>query len=152
MDVERRAERARAGQEPRDERGAGEDEREARHEEEPARRVEEEEAQVPPAVAPRAEVRRPRPAVPAERDGNLADHEAEERRLDDHLARVLHPGRPQVEALERVAAEGAEAAVEVRDVGAEEETAEAGQDRVSEPAVERRHRALLDRARGSASP
>ena len=59
-DVERgRAERARAGQQPHDQRGTRDGEREAGHEEEPTRRVEEEEAQVAPAVAPRPEVRRP---------------------------------------------------------------------------------------------
>ena len=117
VDVERgRRSDARAGQQPHDERGSREGEREAGHEEEPARRVEEKEAQVPPAVAPRPEVRRPRAAVLAEAHGDLGDLQAEEHRLDDHLARVLHARRPEVEAEQRVAAEAAQAAVEVRDV------------------------------------
>jgi hypothetical protein len=91
-------------------------------------------------------MRRPRAAVRPQSHRNLGDPEPEKHRFDDHLGRILHAGGPEVEAEERVAAEAAQAAVKIRDLGPEEEAAESGEDGVSEPAVERRHRALFDHA------
>ena len=147
VDVEgRRADLAGSRVEPREEPRAEEDEEEPRPEVEPPGRVHQEEAEVPPAVPPGAQVRRPRPAVLAERDRDLADAKAEEGRLDDHLARELHPGRPEADAVDRLLPEAADAAVEVRDRDAEEEASEEGEDGVPEPAVKKRHGARLDPA------
>ena len=62
-------------------------------EEQPARAEQQQEAQVPPAVAPTAQVRRAGPAVLGQRGRHLGDAELLDGRLDHHLARELHAGQ-----------------------------------------------------------
>jgi acetyl-CoA carboxylase carboxyltransferase component/pyruvate/2-oxoglutarate dehydrogenase complex dihydrolipoamide acyltransferase (E2) component len=112
--VERHARnRARTRQQQCEQRGAGSDQRESRIEEEPARAEQQQEAQVPPAVAPAAQMRRAAAPVGRERRRHLGDREPEQRRLHHHLRGELHPDRAQIEALDRVAPEAAQTAVEV---------------------------------------
>ncbi len=99
---------------------------------------------MPPAVAPRPEVRGP-PFVAARQGGrDLGDGQLVQRGLHDHLAGELHPRRLQVEPEDRVPAEATEPAVEVGDRTAEEQAAETRQDRVADPSVLPRHRAVGD--------
>ena len=62
------------------------------------------------------------------------------------------PGMRRSRLLERVAPERAHAAVGVADAAAVEEVQDAGQHRVADVAVQRRHRALVDASLAGASP
>ncbi len=104
------------------------------------------EAQVPPAIAEAAQVRRPVTAVGVQDDRHLADLLLVQRCLDHHLAGELHARRPQVEPFVGVLAEGAQAAVGVADGRAEEEVQDAGQDRVADVPVVPGHGAGADAA------
>jgi len=75
------------------------EQRSAGVEEKPTRAEQEHEPQVPPAVAPRAQVRRPRAAVGAERHGDLSDLHPLQRRLDHHLTCEFHAVRAQAQAV-----------------------------------------------------
>ncbi len=66
-----------------------------------------------PAVAPGAEVRCAGAAVRSEGGGDLGEAEVAESGFDDHLAGELHACCAEVEAEHGVAAQGADAAVEV---------------------------------------
>src|SRR5690606_41996179 len=90
-------------------------------EEEPTRAVEQEEAQMPPSVAPGVQVRGPAAAVRRQRRRHLADVVALQGRLDDHLAGELHAAGLQPEPHDRLLVEGAQPAVEVADLAAEEQ-------------------------------
>ena len=127
----------------------------AGHEEEPARAQGQEEAQRAPAVAEGAQVRAlVAAAVGPQRDRHLADARAGERRLDDHLRGVLHPGAAEVEVARQVGAERAHAAVDVVDRHPEPASGEPGEHRVAPHAVQERHGAGPDgaAARGKPAP
>ena len=111
----------------------------ARQEEQPARAEQQQEPQVPPAIPPGVQVRRPAPAVLGQRGRHLGDPLAGQRRLDHHLAGELHPGRLQVERHDGIPAEPAQAAVEVADLAAEEQPADEAEHRVAEVPVQRGH-------------
>ena len=110
--------------------------------EEVRRAVHQQEAQVPPAVAEARELRFAAARVVGDRD--LGDLEVLLGGAHDHLRGELHPGRAEVEPLQRVAAQRAHAAVRVLDAGLEEEVEDAGEDRVADVAVKPRHGARLD--------
>ena len=110
---------------------------------EPARAVQEHEADVAPRVAEAVELRLADARVVVDRD--LAHREAAAVRLEDHLRRELHSRRVQVEGGERVLADGAHAAVRVGDLHAEEQVEHPREDRVSDEAVQERHRVAVDR-------
>src|SRR5438046_10595053 len=100
-----------------------------------------------PTVAPRAQVRRARPAVWVEHDRNLADAHSLERRLDHHLAGELHASRAEVHALEGFLAKRAQSAVRVADARVEEGARDPAQHRVAQPAMQPRHGPRLDPTR-----
>src|SRR5258708_4118121 len=81
--------------------------------EEPAGAEQQHEAQVAPAVAPRAQVWRPRSAVRPERHPPLADPPSFERGRDHQLRRALHPRGPQPQALKRFLLESPTAPVTI---------------------------------------
>ncbi len=81
-------------------------------EEEPARAVHKKKAQVTPAIAPGAEVRRVAAAVGREGGGHLGDFHLQEAGLHDHFAGEFHAGGSQVHA-PKLFAEGADAAMEI---------------------------------------
>ena len=114
--------------------------------EEPARAEREQELQVPPAVAPGAQVRRAAAAVGAQHGGHLCDGPARHRRPNHELARELHAGRAQAELARLVGAEGADAAVEVADVPLEEQPADEREHRVAQVLVQEGHGTGLDPA------
>ena len=122
---------------------AEQEQRQAGHEVQPARAVQEHELHVAPGVAEAVELRLADARVVVDRD--LAHAELAAVGLEDHLRRELHPGRVEVERRERVAPHRAHPAVGVRDLHAEEDVQEAGQDRVADVAVEPRHRLAVDR-------
>src|SRR5499427_10221127 len=99
-----------------------------------------------PAVAPAAQMRRPRPAVGRERRRHFGDVETLQRRLDDHFARELHAGGLEVEVQDGVAGKAAQAAMEVAAGTVEEDAADGGQDRIAEIAVQGGHGAGPDTA------
>ena len=115
----------------------------ARIEVEPARAVQQHEADVPPRVPEAVELRFADSRVVVDRD--LADRESTAICLEDHLGRELHPCGVEVESGEGVLAHGAHAAVRVRHLDAEEEVQHPGEDRISDEAVEERHRIAVDR-------
>ena len=121
-------------------------EHEPRHEEEPARAVDEHEAQMPPAVAPRLEMRRARASVLVQRDGDFVHAHGVDRGAHHHLAGEFHAGGFQLHAVVGGAGEGAQAAVEILDGRLEEQASEEGQHWIPEPAVLPRHRAGHDGA------
>ena len=104
--------------------------------------MDQQEAQVAPAVRERGKLRLALAGVVLDID--LTDIEAELGCADHPLGGELHPGRPQVEPRQQVAAEGAHAAVGVGNARAEEEVEQAGQDRISDVAVQPRHGSLVD--------
>ena len=91
-------------------------------------------------------MRRARAAIRRERGRHLGHAQAGERGLHHHLGGELHAGGAQVELEDAVAAEGAQAAVEVAHRDAEEDAADGGEHRVAEIFVQRRHGAGLDAA------
>ena len=118
----------------------------SRIEEQPARAVQQHEAQMPPGVAPAAQVRRTAPAIRRERRRHLGDTHLEQRGLDDHLAGKLHPGGVQVHPLDGGLAEAAQAAVEITHGRAEKQPSDARQHRVAQVPVQGRHGARLNAA------
>src|SRR6185437_14700456 len=118
---------------------ARDEQRQAGQEEQPARAEQQQETQVPPAVPPGVQVRRPAPAVLVQRGRHLGHALAGQGRLDHHLASELHPGRLQVERHHDVPAEPAQPAVEVADLAAEEQPADEAEHRVAQVLVQRRH-------------
>ena len=125
---------------------AGDEQHQAGQEEQPARAEQQQEPQVPPAVPPGVQVRRPAPAVLGQRGRHLRHALAGQGRLDHHLAGEFHPGRLQVERHHAIPVESAQAAVEVTDLAAEEQAADETQHRVAEVPVQRRHRSRRDPA------
>ncbi len=77
-------------------------------------------------------------------DRELGDPQVLLRRPDDHLGGELHPGGPQVQPRQHVAAQGAHAAVGILDPGAEEQVEHAGEQRIADVAVQPGHRSGLD--------
>ena len=147
----------RPGQQHEEGREAHQRQGQPRDQEQPARREQQHEAQVAPAVAPAAQVRRARAAVAAQRHRHLGQRQAGEARPHHHLRGELHARALQPQPQDGVAPEGAQAAMEVVDRRGEEQAAEGGQDRVADPAVLPRHGPRQDRARrrpagGSPSP
>src|SRR5690606_23268586 len=78
--------------------------------------------------------------------GHLGDAELMQRRLDDHLARELHPRGAEPERVDGLLAEAADAAVKVAARCLEEQAPDESEDRVAEVLVKERHRARLDTA------
>src|SRR5581483_5678451 len=115
-----------------------------RIQEEPTRRVEQQETEMTPTVAPRAEMGRSIAAVGRERRGHLGHAQVVELRFDDHLARELHAGRTKIEDVEGAATKAADAAMQIVDVDAEEETSDARENRVADVPILPRHRARFD--------
>src|SRR5262245_57798899 len=99
-----------------------------------------------PAIAPRAQVRGARAAIRGECRGYLGDLQLEQRRLDDHLRRELHPRRLQTEPVHDVAAKSAQPAMEITDVAAKEQTADERECGIAQIAVQKRHRPRLNAA------
>src|SRR6185436_2935918 len=125
---------------------AGDQQREPRVEKQPARAEEEQKAQMPPAVAPGAQVRRPSAPVRRERGRDFGDAPSRQRRLHYQLARELHAGGPQVERAHGFAVEAAQAAMEVADPRAKQQAADEAQHRVAEVAVQKGHGPFADLA------
>ena len=99
-----------------------------------------------PAVRPGAQMRRPRPAVDRKRGRHLGDGEPVERGAHHHLAGELHAGGPQVQREDGVAAQAAQAAMEIADAGAEEHPPDQAEHGIAEIAVQERHGAGRDAA------
>ena len=110
---------------------------------EPARAVQEHEPDVAPGVAEAVQLRLADARVVVDRD--LAHDEVAPVCLEDHLRRELHPGGVEFERLKRALADGPHAAVRVRHLHAEEEVEHPREDRISDEAVEERHRVPVDR-------
>ena len=91
-------------------------------------------------------MRRAAATVGRERGGNFGKAHAHLGRLDDHLGGELHAGSLEIHAQEGVFREAADAAVEVAERGAEEQLADAGEDRVADVAILPGHGAGLDLA------
>ena len=111
-----------------------------RIEEQPARAEQQQEAQVPPAVAPAAQVRRAATGRPETSVvGTSAIRRPCERRLDHHLGRELHAGASAGRAPRtRFRSKAAQAAVEVADAGARKNRRPMKREhRVAELAVQR---------------
>ncbi len=114
---------------------ADEEQDHAGHEEQPLGRVDQHEPQVPPAVAPRLQVRGPGTTVGMQGDGDLSHAQALEGGLHHHLGGELHAGGLQVHAAVGIGGETAHAAMEIVDGSAEEETSDEGEGGVADPAV-----------------
>lgn len=121
---------------------AEEEEEAARGEVEPARAVEEHEPDVPPGVGEAVELRLSLSGVVVDR--NLAHAQPAPIRLEHHLGGELHPGGVEVETFERVPPERSHPAVSVRDLHAEEDVEESGEEGVPEVAVRPGHRSVVD--------
>ena len=119
---------------------------EAGVEEQPAWAVQQQEAQVTPPVPPGAEMGWAGPTVPVQPGGHLGDAHTSEGGLHHHLAGELHAWRLEVEVDDRLTPEAPQSAVEVADVGVEEQPAEEGQRGVADVAVQRWHGAVVDAA------
>src|SRR5690349_11517408 len=115
VELERGADVDRAPDEERAEEEAEGEEDEARVEVEPAGREDEEEAEMTPAVAPGAKVGWAGTAVFSECCGDFGDAEIGEAGLDHHLGGELHAGGAQVQILDFLAMETAQAAVKIVD-------------------------------------
>ena len=115
----------------------------ARHDEQERRAVHEHEAHVPPRVTEAVQLRLA--DARAVDDRHLFDLQAALRRLDHHLRGELHAGAREAEPRDGVAPDRPQPAVRVGDAGAKEHVQHPGQDRVADPAVRPRHRALHDR-------
>ena len=127
------------GKQPGKKRTAHQEEKRAGVGQEPAGREEQHEAEVSPAIAPTAQMRRTGAAVLVQRDGNLLDTETAEGSFDDHLAREFHPGGAEIHFLEGVLRERAEAAVKIMRGAAEEQSADECESGIADPAVFPRH-------------
>jgi hypothetical protein len=79
-----------------------------------------------------------RPPVDRERGRHLADGEPAERGAHHHLARVFHARGPQVQGEDGVAAQAAQAAVEVANAGTEERAPDQAEHRIAEMAMQER--------------
>jgi len=101
---------------------------------------------MPPPIAPRTQVWRPRAPVGRQRRRHLVDPIVGKRRAYDHLARELHPRRPQVQRPHAIAIEPAQAAVKVAGAHAKEQPPQKTQTRIAQIAVQRRHGAARDPA------
>ncbi|KAK0332132.1 hypothetical protein LTR94_026128, partial [Friedmanniomyces endolithicus] len=147
-DVERDAvpQRQLPRQQRGDQRHPGDHQHRARIAERPARRMQHQEAQVPPAVAPGAQVRRAAAPVLGQHRRHLADVEMRERGGHDHLAGEFHACRAQVEVDDRLAIEPAQPAVKIADRDAEEQPPDRRQHGIAEIAMQQRHRAGQDAA------
>src|SRR6266404_3462283 len=84
-------------------------------------------------------MRWPRPTVGRERRRNFGDIQPVDRCLHDHLACELHAGGLKSERENRIAREAAQSAVEIAAGAVEENTADGGQHRIAEIAMERWH-------------
>jgi hypothetical protein len=82
---------------------------------------------MPPAVAPRFQVRRAPSGRPCSRSPGPGDFHFLERGLDDHFRRELHPGRLQIHFFKRLLREPAQAAVKVTRRAFEKHSADASQ-------------------------
>ena len=133
-----------AGQKPEREDEAERKTNDAGIKEEPARTVEQQEAEVTPAVAPGAQMRRAAAAVGRERGRNLGDAKIGERGFDDHLAGKLHAGGAQIEAEDGSRRKARRPQWKSPDGDAEKEAADGGEHGVAEVSMQRRHRAGLD--------
>ena len=122
------------------------EQRQPREEQEPAWGEQQEETEVPPTVAPGAEVRLASATVRAEDRRHFPDVEALERCPDDHLAGELHARGAEIEIDDRLASEATHAAVEVSDVDIEQSATDERERRVTDDPVQRRHRPRGDAA------
>src|ERR1700688_3364963 len=96
---------------------------------------------MPPSIAPGAEVRRAIPTVGSKRRWNFRDAQTEGRGLHDHLTRKFHAQCPQLELFDLILAESAEAAMKIPHRTFEEQPSQSRQNRISQVAVQSRHRA-----------
>ena len=146
VDIEAvRANHQRSGQQRGGEDKSHQKRGQSRVEEEPARAVEQQEAEMTPAVSPGAQMRRARAAVGRESGGHLGHAQPGQRAFDHHLGCKLHSRGAQIQPEDRVAAEGAQPAVEVAHRDGEEDAPDGGQDGVANVFVQRRHGTALDR-------
>src|SRR5262245_52068808 len=117
-----------------------------RNQVQPERAHEEQEAEVPPAVAEAAQVRRPIAAVRMQHDRHFADPLPQERRLHDHLAGELHARRRELQAFIGIFAETPQPAMSVANRRVKEHVQDAGQHGVADIAMQPGHGAGLDAA------
>lgn len=108
-------------------------------EQKPTGREEQHETEVPPTVAPTAEMGRTRAPVFMKRDGNFRDAKAAERSFDDHFGGKLHSASAEVEFRKSLLAERPEAAVEVVAWASEEDPPDESENGVANPSVFPRH-------------
>ena len=134
------------GQQPEHGRQAQDHQNRAGIEKQPAWAEQEQEAQVAPAIPPGAQMRRARAAVRRQGGRDLGDAQVLQRGLDNHFACELHAGRGQAQILHGPTTEAAQPTVKVAGPAAEEQPTDAGQHRVSQVAMQRRHGARLDAA------
>jgi len=123
-----------------------EDQDQSRIEEQPARTIKEQEAQVPPAVAPTAQVGRTIAPVRGKRSGHLVDSHFEECGFHHHLAGEFHAGGAKVHELVRRLAEAAQTAMEVSAGGFEKQAPDAGENGIPEILVQGWHGTGLNAA------
>ncbi len=120
-----------------------------RVEEEPARAEEQHEAEMPPAIPPAPQMRRPASTVRRQGGRHLGDPQLVRGGLHYHLAGEFHSPRLKIEAEHRVAAKTAKPAMKVAAGAAEEEAADSRQNRVAEIAMKSRHSSWRDPAQKS---
>ena len=126
--------------------GAGGDQAEARVQHQPPRTHHQEKAQVPPAVAPGAQMRRTRASIRREHGRHFRDAPACQGGLHDHLARELHTRSAQTQIERCCTLEATQATVEVADLRGEEQSPRKAQQRVAEVTMQQGHGAPADAA------
>src|SRR4051812_11307813 len=99
-----------------------------------------------PTVAPRFEMGGTAAAAYRKRDRNFADAKSVHRRFHHHLAREFHAGGLEVEPVDRLLVEAAQAAMEIAARALEKQPADAGEHGVAQIAVKQRHGAWRDAA------
>lgn len=118
----------------------------ARDEVHGVRRMGDDQAKVPPSVPKGSQMRGASTPVRTKRHRHLANVEVRAMRVDHHFRREFHSRRPRADLVECLGREAADPAMEIADGGVMETAGEARKDRVTDVAVQRRHRAGLDAA------
>ena len=112
---------ARSWQQPEHDEQTKDDERRTRQKKKPVRRVKQHKAQMGPAIAETAKMRRAAALVGPERDGNFRDARAKLCGLDHKLGGKLHSGAAKVHTVVDGARKSAHTAMTISDASIEKQ-------------------------------